>query len=112
MDYLSFHTLQMYPLAASQKLPEGFEQLEEISQFDEVFIKNYEEDSNTGYFLEVGIHYAEKLHDLYNDLPFLPEGIKIGKVGKLVANFYNKKEHFIHIKQLKQPLNHELELKK
>ena len=32
------------------------------------------------YFLEVDVQYIEKLHDLDNDLPFLPEKIKIGKV--------------------------------
>ena len=26
-----------------------------------------------GYFLETDVQYLEKLHKLYNDLPFLPE---------------------------------------
>ena len=53
--------------------------------------------------------YTEKLH---NDLPFLPERIKIEKVEKLVANFHDKTEYVIHIKNLKQALNHGLVLKK
>ena len=38
--------------------------------------------------------------------------MKTDKVGKLRANFQNKKEYFIHIRKLKQALNHELVLKK
>ena len=30
-------------------------------------------------FLEVGVKYPEQLHKLHNDLPFLPEGMKILK---------------------------------
>ena len=34
-----------------QKLPvNGFEWVEELSQFNEDFMKNYDEDSNKGYF--------------------------------------------------------------
>ena len=34
----------------------------------------------------------EKLHDLHNDLPFLPERMKIEKVEKLLVNLHEKKE--------------------
>ena len=34
------------------------------------------------------------------------------KVGKLVANLYDKTEYVIHIRNLKQTLNHGLTLKK
>ena len=34
------------------------------------------------------VQHLEKLHELHNDLPFLPERMKIGKVEKLVANLY------------------------
>ena len=46
----------------------------------------YDEEHNKGYILEINIQYSEKLHELYNDLPFLPERIKIGKVETLVTN--------------------------
>ena len=75
-------------------------------------MKNYNEKSNDRYFLQVDIHYPEKLHELYNDLPFLPERMNIEKVGKLVANLRDKTEYVIHIRSLKQPLNHELVLNK
>ena len=49
----------------SQKLPvHNFEWIEDTSQFNEVFIKNYNEESDERYFLEVDIQYPEKLHEL------------------------------------------------
>ena len=38
--------------------------------------------------------------------------MKIEKVQKLVANLHDKTEYVIHIRNLKQPLNHGLILKK
>ena len=38
--------------------------------------------------------------------------MKIGKVEKLVANLHNKQEYVIHVRNLKQALNHGLVLKK
>ena len=74
--------------------------------------KNYNEESGEGYFLEVDVHYLEKLHKLPNDLPFLPERKKIEKVEKLVPSLHEKNEYFIHIRNLKQSLNHGLVFKK
>ena len=42
-----------------------------MDQFNEDFIKNYNEKRDKGYFLEVDVQYTEKLHDIHNDLPFL-----------------------------------------
>ena len=69
----------------SQKLPvNNFEWIKDTSQFTEVFIKkNYNEETDKGYFLEVDVHYMETLYELHNDLPFLPEMMKIEKVEKL-----------------------------
>ena len=47
------------------------------------------EESDKGYFLEFDVQYPEKLHDLHNDLLFLPERLKIEKVEKLVANLHD-----------------------
>ena len=53
----------------SQKLPvNDFEWIKDSSQFNEDFIKSYNEESNKGYFLEVNVQYHERLHELYNDL--------------------------------------------
>ena len=97
----------------SQKLSGNkFEWIEETSQFNEDFIKNYNEESDEGYFLEFDVQYPQKLHELHNDLPFLPERKKIKKEEKLVTNLYDKNEYVIHIINLKQPLSHGLYLRK
>ena len=75
-------------------------------------IKKYNEENDEGYCLEVDVHYLEKLHKVNNDLPFLLEWPKTEKVEMLVANLRDKTEGFIHIRNLKQALNHELVLKK
>ena len=53
-----------------------------------------------------------KLHELHNDLPFLSERMKTVNVEKLTANLHGKTEYVIHIRNLKQALNHGLVLKK
>ena len=96
----------------SQKLPvNSFELIEETSQFNEDFIKNYNEENDEGYFLEVDVQYPEKLHEIRNNLPFLPERMKIGEVEKLVTNLHDKTEYVTHIRKLKQSLNHRSILK-
>ena len=41
-------------------------------------------------FLEVDVKYPKRLQNLHNDLPFLPERMKINKSNKLVCNLYDK----------------------
>ena len=95
------------------KLPvNNIEWIKDASQFNKDFIKNYNEESDEGYFLEVDVQYLEKLHKLHNDLPFLPERMKIEKVKKLVANLHDNFKYVIHIRNLKQTLNHGLVSKK
>ena len=97
----------------SHKVPENnFEWIEDTFQFTKDFIKNYNEESDEGYFLEVNVQYPEKLHELHNDLPFLSERMKIKKFKKLVTNLRDKTEYVIHIRNLKQAINHGLILKK
>ena len=48
----------------------GLESLEDISKFKEDCIKNYDEDSNRGYFPEVDVEYPKKFFGLHIDLPF------------------------------------------
>ena len=75
----------------SQKLPvNNFEWIEDTFQFNKGLITNYNEERNEEYFLEVDVQYLEKLYELYNDLLFLPERIKIEKVEKLVTNLHDK----------------------
>ena len=94
----------------SQRLPVNhFEWIKYTSQFNEEFIKNCNEESDEGYCLEIDIQYLEKLHEL-NDLPFLPERMDIEKAEKLIANLDDKTDYVIHIRNLKQSLNHGLVL--
>ena len=81
IQYLDVNNL--YGWAMLQNLPvNNFEQIEDTFQFNEDFMKNYNEESHKGYFLEVEVQYTEKLHELHNDLPFLPERMKIEKIEK------------------------------
>ena len=102
----------LYGWATSQKLPlNNLEWIKNTSQFNEDVMKRYNEESDEGYFLEVNVQYPENLHNLHNDLPFLSEKMKIEKVEKLVADLHDKTEYIIHIRNLKQVLNHGLVLK-
>ena len=99
----------------SQKLPvNGFRWLDsdKINEINEEFIKNYNENYNKGYILEVDVKYLKRLHKLHSDLPFLSERMEINKCKKLVCNLSNKKKYVTHINSLKEALNHGLKLKK
>ena len=102
----------LYGWAMSQKLPiNGFEWVKNLSKFNEDFIKEYDEDSDIGYFLEVDVDYPKKLFNLHKDLTFLPERKKVEKVKKLICSKEDKEKYVIHIRALKQALNHGLKLK-
>ena len=74
--------------------------------------KKYDEVSDKGYTLEVDVEYPKNIRSLHSDLPFLADRMEINKCIKLVCNFYDKKEHVVHIRALKQALNYGLILKK
>ena len=89
----------------SEPLPvDGFDWIKDLSKIDK--------DSDKGYILEVDVKYPKNLHDLHSDLPFLPERMKIDKCNKLICNLYDKKDYVVHVRSLKQALNHGLILKK
>ena len=76
---------------------------------NEDFMKNYNEESDEGYFIEVDIQYPKKLHEYQNYLPFSPGKMKLGKIEKLVINLPDKTEYVIYIRNLKQAwINFEL----
>ena len=103
----------LYGWAMSQKLPvNGFKWENDLSRFNEDFIKNYNENSDVGYFLEVDVEYPKKLFSSHKDLPFLPERKKLEKVEKLVCGIEDKEKYVIHMRALKQALNHGLILKR
>ena len=87
-------------------------ELKDTSQFNKDLIKIYNGESDDEYILEANVQYHKKSHEFHNDLPFLPERMKTEKVGNFVANLHDKTEYVIHIRNLKQPLNHGLILTK
>ena len=99
-SYLKYWDVNsLYGWAILQKLPVNkFEWIEGISQFNEDFMKNYNEESNEGSFLEINIKYLEKLHELHNDLLFLLERMAIEKVERVVTNLHDKTECYSHKK--------------
>ena len=59
--------------------------------FNDDFIKNYYEDSDKGYILEVDVEYPKKLHNVHCNLPFLQERMKIINAINLYAICMMKK---------------------
>ena len=49
---------------------------------------------------------------MHSDLQFFPERMKIDKCSKFVCNLHDNKNYVVHIRSLKQALNHGLILKK
>ena len=113
LTYLMYlHANNLYGWAMSQKLPiNGFKWVEKLSRFNERFIKNYSESSDIGYFLEVDVDYSKKLFYLHKDLSFSPERKKVYECKKLIRSIEDKEKYVIHIRVLKQALNHGLILK-
>ena len=69
IQYLDANSL--YGWVMSKKLPvNGFKWLDS-DKINEKSIKNYNEDNNKGYILEVDVKYPKRLHKLHSDLPFL-----------------------------------------
>ena len=111
LEYLDANNL--YGGGMSKKLPvRNFKWMEkdDIWKFNEKFIKNYDENSDIGYALEVDIEYPQNIRMLHRELLFLPERMKINKCTKLVCNTYSKDNYVIHVSALKQALNYELKL--
>ena len=111
-SYLMYLDANKYGWAMSQKRPvNGFEWVKKLSKFDECIIKIYDENSDKGYFLDVDVEYPKNLFSIHSNLPFLPERKKMKKCNKLVCDFHDKKNYVVHIRALKQALNHRFILK-
>ena len=107
IEYLDANNL--YGRAIPQKLPaKGFKWVKnkKLSELNEGFIKKYDDDNSTGYFLEVDIDYPKELFNFHKDLPFLPKRKNVEKVEKLICSIEDKEKYVIHIRALKQALNH------
>lgn len=111
----------LYGTAMSQPLPfKNFEWMsqEEIERLD---VTQVEDDVETGYILEVDLHYPQHLHVDHNDYPLAPERrlvteemlspysarilkklkMKMGKVEKLLTTLEDKERYVVHYRTLK-----------
>ena len=111
----------LYGWAMSQKLPEKeFDWMteEQLANFD---VNEIPDDSDTGYILEVDLHYPPEIHDHHNDLPVAPESMAVeeddlspytqqlrekhqikGKAyKKLMPNLHDKNKYVLHYRNLK-----------
>ena len=91
----------------------GFKWEKDIERYTTEKIANLvKRNGRKGYLLEVDVEYPTELHDTHNDLPFMPEKMKINKVEKLIPNLHNKEKYVVHFRKLNQDLKHGLVLKK
>ena len=111
LQYLDANNL--YGWAMVQKLPtHGFRWINKVEELTPEKIAKLVKKDRKGYILEVDVDYPKELHESHNELPFLPERMKIGKVEKLIPNLNKKKKYVVHIRTLDQALKHGLVLKK
>ena len=104
----------LYGWAMSQPLPTGrfhWVNLDESKGFKYI-VDELAKHKDCGYLLEVDVAYPKELHDYHNDLPFMCGKMKINGVEKFVPNLYYKRKYVIHIKALKQAIDHGLVLEK
>ena len=79
-------------------------------KFDEDFKKSYDEDSDKRYILEVDVEYPKNLLNVDGDLLFLAERKLKNAIS--LFNINGKENYVVHMRALKQALNHGLMLKK
>ena len=106
LTYLDANNL--YGWAICKKLPlNSFPWSSNLNRYTSNFIKNYNDNSDLRYLLEVDVHYPKHVHKLHSDIPLLPVRQK-----KLLTTSEDKKNYLVHISTLKQALNYGLELEK
>ena len=63
-----------------------------LSYFSEDFIKNYDENSDEGYFLEVDVEHPKQLFGSHKELPFLSERKKLEKSRKTCLQYRRQRK--------------------
>lgn len=111
-----FDCVNLYGYVMMSKLPTGnfrFLKENELINFNVMTISSH---SDTGFILEVDLHYPSEIHDNHADLPFAAEQLKVpfplGKNIKLVSNLFDKYKYVIHYVHLQKCLEHGLQLLK
>ena len=111
LQYLGANNL--YGWAMSQSLPTGgFRWIKLGDRNPKTIVEELVDKKDRGYLLEVDMAYPRELHDSHNDLPFMCNRMKINGVEKLIPNLYYKRKYIIHIKALKQAIDHGLVLER
>ena len=111
LQYLDANNL--YGWAMSQPLPTGeFIWINCDGWNPEKLLNMLSKEKKYSYLLEVDVKYPRELHNLHNDIPFMCDKMKINGVEKLIPNLYDKKKYIIHIRALKQAIDHGLILEK
>ena len=111
LQYLDANNL--YGWAMSQSLPTGgFRWIKVGDRNPKTIVEELVDKKDRGYLLEVDVAYPRELHNSHNDLPFMCNRMKINGVEKLIPNLYYKRKYIIHIKALKQAIDHGLVLER
>lgn len=89
----------LYGSSQTKPLPVGdFEWLseEECATLEAQLIRGewVDEHAETGYILEVDLHYPEELHEEHNSFPLAPERVVVG--GEMLSE-YSRRERVKHI---------------
>ena len=108
LQYLDANNL--YGWAMSQPLPTGGFKWIKCEGYPNKLVEKTASKKDLGYLLEVDVSYPKELHDLHNDLPFMCTKMRINGVEKLMPNLYYKRKYIVHIRALKQALDHGLVL--
>ena len=80
----------------SQKLPvKFFKRIKKLSKFDERLIKDYDENSNRGYFLEVDVENIQKIYLIFIVIyHFYLKKVNSKNVISLLVTYITKKTMF------------------
>ena len=92
LQYLDANNL--YGYAMSRKLPLDGYKWDNIDKFTSDFVKNYDDNGDKGYLLEVDVEYPKDLLSAHGDLPFLPK-----RRYKIPKHHYQKRISPINIEE-------------
>ena len=104
LQYLDASNL--YGWAMSQPLPTGGFCWVKCDGNPNRLVEKFAAKKHLRYLLEVDASYPKELHDLHNDLPFMCTKMRINGVEKLIPNLYYKRKYIVHIRAVKQALDH------
>jgi len=110
---MSWDVINLYGYCMLSKLPCGnFRFFGRCRKFR---FSTVQHDDDTGYILEVDLHYPDEFHNDHSDLPLAPEHLKVtpdmlsdyskedtnfhGQVA-LTPNLYDKKKYMLYLKNL------------